>query len=123
MEGPDPEGYERCRHLVWRISADTGGPCPGPYCDNPLGVIQLIDCPMLQGRTCRGFEPRAGEPEMRSEEAERWFGVAPPDLSLVGRSKGADYIYSFLKGFYIDSSRSTGVNNRVLAGTSMPHVL
>ena len=60
---------------------------------------------------------------MRSDEAERWFGVAPPDLSLAGRSKGADYIYSFLKGFYIDPSRSTGVNNTVLAGTSMPHVL
>lgn len=60
---------------------------------------------------------------MRSEEAERWFGVAPPDLSLAGRSKGADYIYSFLKSFYIDSSRSTGVNNTVLVGTSMPHVL
>jgi len=60
---------------------------------------------------------------MRADEAERWFGVTPPDLTLVGRSKGADYIYSFLKGFYIDSDRATGVNNRVLVGTSMPHVL
>ena len=60
---------------------------------------------------------------MRPDEAERWFGVLPPDLSLVGRAKGADYIYSFLKGFYLDDSRSTGVNNKVLGGTSMPHVL
>ena len=60
---------------------------------------------------------------MRPDEAERWFGVLPPDLSLVGRAKGADYIYSFLKGFYLDDASSTGVNNRVLAGTSMPHVL
>ena len=60
---------------------------------------------------------------MRPDEAERWFGVAPPDLTLIGRSRGADYIYSFLKGFYIDPERATGVNNTVLAGTSMPHVL
>ncbi len=60
---------------------------------------------------------------MRPDEAERWFGVTPPDLTLAGRAKGADYIYSFLRGFYIDPDRSTGVNNRVLAGTSMPHVL
>ena len=55
--------------------------------------------------------------------AERWFGVAPPDLSLMARSKGADYIYSFLKGFYLDPDSPTGVDNTVLAGTSMPHVL
>lgn len=55
--------------------------------------------------------------------AERWFGVAPPDLSLIGRAKGADYIYSFLKGFYVQEESPTGVDNTVLAGTSMPHVL
>ena len=55
--------------------------------------------------------------------AERWFGVAPPDLSLIGRAKGADYIYSFLKSFYVQEGSPTGVDNTVLAGTSMPHVL
>ena len=60
---------------------------------------------------------------MPAAAAERWFGVAPPDLSLIGRSKGADYIYSFLKGFYVEPDSPTGVNNTVLAGTSMPHVL
>ncbi len=60
---------------------------------------------------------------MRPEDAERWFGVRPPDMSLIGRSKGADYIYNFLKGFYVEPGSPTGVNNRVLAGTSMPHVL
>lgn len=60
---------------------------------------------------------------MRVEDAERWFGVAPPDLSLIGRSKGADYIYTFLNSFYLDAESPTGVNNLVLAGTSMPHVL
>jgi ubiquinol-cytochrome c reductase cytochrome c1 subunit len=60
---------------------------------------------------------------MPSAAAERWFGVAPPDLSLIGRAKGADYIYSFLKGFYVQEGSPTGVDNTVLAGTSMPHVL
>ena len=60
---------------------------------------------------------------MRPEDAARWFGVTPPDLSLIARSRGPDYIYSFLKSFYVDPSRPTGVNNLVLPGTSMPHVL
>ena len=60
---------------------------------------------------------------MPDAAAGRWFGVAPPDLSLIGRAKGADYIYSFLKGFYVEPDSPTGVNNTVLAGTSMPHVL
>jgi ubiquinol-cytochrome c reductase cytochrome c1 subunit len=60
---------------------------------------------------------------MPEAAAGRWFGSAPPDLSLIGRSKGADYIYSFLKGFYVEPGSPTGVNNTVLAGTSMPHVL
>jgi ubiquinol-cytochrome c reductase cytochrome c1 subunit len=60
---------------------------------------------------------------MPGQAAERWFGVAPPDLSLIGRAKGADYVYSFLKGFYVQEESPTGVDNTVLAGTSMPHVL
>lgn len=60
---------------------------------------------------------------MPADDSARWFGKTPPDLSLMARSKGADYIYSFLKGFYIEEGSPTGVNNRILAGTSMPHVL
>ncbi|MDJ0907775.1 MAG: cytochrome c1 [Woeseiaceae bacterium] len=60
---------------------------------------------------------------MRSDDAEVWFGVAPPDLSLTARSKGADYIYNFLLSYYVDESRATGVDNTVYAGTAMPHVL
>lgn len=56
-------------------------------------------------------------------DAKRWFGTVPPDLSLIARSRGADYLYTFLKSFYVDPSRPTGVNNLVLPGTSMPHVL
>ncbi len=60
---------------------------------------------------------------MRPEDAERWFNVAPPDLSLIARSRGTDYIYTFLRSFYVAPNRPTGVDNMVLPGTSMPHVL
>jgi len=60
---------------------------------------------------------------MPMEDAARWFGQAPPDLSLMARARGTDYVYNFLKGFYLDPDSPTGVDNRVLAGTSMPHVL
>ena len=62
----------------------------------------------------------ASMPQM---DAAGWFGQAPPDLSLMARAKGTDYIYSFLKNFYIDPSSPTGVDNLILAGTSMPNVL
>jgi ubiquinol-cytochrome c reductase cytochrome c1 subunit len=60
---------------------------------------------------------------MSDEEAKRWFGQPPPDLSLMARAKGADYIYNFLHGFYLDPKSPTGVDNLYLGGTSMPHVL
>lgn len=60
---------------------------------------------------------------MTPESAQAWFGAVPPDLSLTARSKGTSYIYSFLLSFYKDDSRELGVNNLVLAGAAMPHVL
>ena len=63
------------------------------------------------------------ETNMPMDDAARWFGQPPPDLSLMARARGTDYVYSFLKGFYLDPDSPTGVDNRVLAGTSMPHVL
>jgi len=60
---------------------------------------------------------------MRSEDAASWYGTAPPDMSLMARAKGVDYVYNFLKGFYVDPNSPTGVDNIVASGTSMPHVL
>jgi ubiquinol-cytochrome c reductase cytochrome c1 subunit len=60
---------------------------------------------------------------MTPDDAKRWFGTVPPDLSLMARARGTDYIYAFLRSFYADPSRATGVNNTVLPGTAMPHVL
>ena len=61
---------------------------------------------------------------MDSEDAVKWYGVAPPDLSLVARARGADWLYSYLKGFYIDQSptRPTGVNNLYFKDVAMPNV-
>jgi len=60
---------------------------------------------------------------MSEADAAKFFGKAPPDLSLIARARGTDYIYSFLKSFYIDPSRPTGVNNTVLPSAAMPNVL
>lgn len=57
---------------------------------------------------------------MDSGDAEDWFGVAPPDLTLTARSRGPDWVFSFLNGFYMTDQ---GWNNTVLEGASMPHVL
>lgn len=60
---------------------------------------------------------------MRPQDAEKWFGVNPPDLSLIARSRGADWLYTYLKSFYIDESRPFGVNNSLFPKVGMPHVL
>jgi len=60
---------------------------------------------------------------MPAEDAARWFGQAPPDLTLVSRSRGVDWIYTFLKTFYLDSNTASGSNNLMLPNASMPNVL
>ena len=60
---------------------------------------------------------------MPAADAEAWFGKAPPDLSLMVRARGGDYIYQFLTTFYVDPSRQTGANNLRLPSTAMPDVL
>ena len=60
---------------------------------------------------------------MPEDAAAKWFGGTPPDLSLVARSKGTDWIYTYLRSFYEDESRIFGVNNSVLVNASMPDVL
>ncbi len=60
---------------------------------------------------------------MPAVDAENWFGKVPPDLSLIARSKGVNYIYRFLKTFYTDTSRPTLSNNLAYPNTAMPAVL
>ncbi len=87
--------------------------------DLGLSEQQIIDNLMFTGERPHETMKIA----MTADDAKRWFGTTPPDLSLIARARGTDYIYNFLKSFYIDPSRPTGVNNLMLPGTAMPHVL
>ncbi len=66
---------------------------------------------------------------MDPKDAKEWFGAPPPDLSVIARSRssgagsGADWLYTYLRGFYRDPSRPTGWNNTVFPNVGMPHVL
>ncbi len=60
---------------------------------------------------------------MSPDDAEAWFGKAPPDLSVIARSRGVDWLYSYLISFYVDESRPVGVNNLYFADVGMPHVM
>lgn len=91
-----------------RVAADLG-----------LSEQQLIDNLMFTGERPHDTMRNAMDPD----SARRWFGVQPPDLSLIARSRGTDYVYTFLRSFYKDSGRASGVNNLALPGTAMPHVL
>jgi ubiquinol-cytochrome c reductase cytochrome c1 subunit len=87
--------------------------------DLDLTEDQLVNNLMFNAE--RTFETIVAS--MPGKDAERWFGSQPPDLSLRARAKGTDYIYNLLKSFYLDPNSPTGVDNLVLSGTSMPHVL
>jgi len=60
---------------------------------------------------------------MNKKDAKAAFGVEPPDLSVMARAKGEDYLYTYMRTFYKDSTRSTGWNNLVFPNAGMPHVL
>ena len=66
---------------------------------------------------------------LRPSDAKEWFGVVPPDLSVIARAKsspagtGADYLYTYLRTFYKDDTRPTGWNNMVVNNVAMPHVM
>ena len=60
---------------------------------------------------------------MQAKDAKKYFGAAPPDLTLIARRRGADWLYTYLRTFYLDSSRPFGVNNKVFDKVGMPDVL
>ncbi|GAB3343333.1 cytochrome c1 [Marilutibacter aestuarii] len=60
---------------------------------------------------------------MTAEHANAWFGKMPPDLSLIARSRGSDWVYTYLKSFYLDESRPLGWNNKLFPNASMPNPL
>lgn len=60
---------------------------------------------------------------MQPQDAKVWFGAAPPDLTLVARVRGNDWLYTYLRTFYEDPTRPYGVNNKVFPNVGMPNVL
>ena len=69
---------------------------------------------------------KIGDPmttNMSKEDGEKWFGVAPPDLTLVGKLRDPEWLYTYLRTFYRDESTVSGWNNKVFPNVAMPHVL
>jgi ubiquinol-cytochrome c reductase cytochrome c1 subunit len=60
---------------------------------------------------------------MQPDLAKQWFGAPPPDLTMVARLRGPEWIYNYLKTFYLDDTRPFGVNNKVFPNVGMPNVL
>lgn len=60
---------------------------------------------------------------MSEEDGEAWFGVPPPDLSLIGKLRDPEWLYTYLRTFYIDDSTASGWNNKVFPNVAMPHAM
>jgi ubiquinol-cytochrome c reductase cytochrome c1 subunit len=60
---------------------------------------------------------------MTVKDGKAWFGVPPPDLSVIARSRGADWLYTYLRTFYRDEKTPSGWNNKVFPNVAMPHAL
>ncbi len=60
---------------------------------------------------------------MQAEDAKKWFGVTPPDLSVISRARGTAWLNSYLRSFYLDDAKAMGTNNTVFKDVGMPHVL
>lgn len=60
---------------------------------------------------------------MQPTDSKKWFGTSPPDLSVIARAKGTDYIYTYLRSFYRDTAQASGWNNLVFPKVAMPNVL
>ncbi|MBL4712461.1 MAG: cytochrome c1 [Gammaproteobacteria bacterium] len=81
---------------------------------------------MIHTRGKKGEPTKIGdvmEVSMTDDYAKNAFGTAVPDLTLAARARGADWIYTYLRSFYVDADRPTGFNNIVFADVGMPHVL
>ncbi|MFB3081402.1 MAG: cytochrome c1, partial [Nitrosomonadaceae bacterium] len=87
--------------------------------DLGLSEKQIIDNLIFTGQKTGDLMTIA----MKKKEAKQWFGVVPPDLSVIARSRGADWLYTYLRQFYRDESTTTGWNNLVFDKVAMPHVL
>jgi ubiquinol-cytochrome c reductase cytochrome c1 subunit len=60
---------------------------------------------------------------MRPDDAKKWFGVTPPDLSVISRARGAAWLNTYMRTFYLDDKKPMGTNNLAFKDAGMPHVL
>jgi ubiquinol-cytochrome c reductase cytochrome c1 subunit len=89
-----------------------------------LRELQLSDAQIRDNLMFTG--QKIGDPikiAVNPKDAKAWFGVAPPDLSVIARSRGADWLYTYLRTFYRDEKAPSGWNNAVFPNVGMPHVL
>lgn len=107
-----------CHSLAYsrynRVAADLGIP------------EDLVQENLVFTRDRKGELNKVGEKmtiAMDSRDAAEWFGAPPPDLTLIARVDGPDFLYTYLKTFYLDPSRPLGVNNIAFPNVGMPHVL
>lgn len=87
--------------------------------DLEISEDDVIENLMFTGEKI-GDHMKVAVPKM---DVKNWFGAAPPDLTLVARVRGVDWLYTYLRTFYLDDSRPFGVNNLVFPNVGMPHVL
>ncbi|MAB24411.1 cytochrome c1 [Pseudomonas neustonica] len=89
---------------------------------NDLGIPEqlMLDNVVFTEGTLIGEHMKNG---MRHDDGKTWFGAAPPDLTLVARVRGVDWLYTYLRTFYEDSARPLGVNNTTFPNVGMPNVM
>lgn len=140
--------YFLSAHMAWSVdvtnkpSLQRGAKLYMNYCSGCHSLKYLRYNRMAEGLGLVGFDGRVDEPLLKNnlifthasindpiqialapEDAKQWFGVVPPDLSLIAREKGTAWLYTYLKSFYSDNSRPFGTNNLLVPDVAMPNIL
>lgn len=104
--------------------------CLGCHGANHMRYSRLLDIGMNEAQLKKEIElpedvqiTSKMQAAMDTNTVKLTYGVAPPDLSVIARSRGPDWLYTYLRTFYVDSSRANGWNNAVFPNVGMPFVL
>ncbi|MFP4648410.1 MAG: cytochrome c1 [Halorhodospira sp.] len=131
VEMMDPEVSHHDRESIRKGAEHYAEYCVGCHSLEHLRYTRLAedvgeDEDWLEEEIMRSGDEEKFDPivnTMDSEEAEDWFGLVPPDLTLTARQQSEEWIYTYLNTFYVDEDADVGYNNLVQEETSMPHVL
>ncbi len=125
-----PENSVSDTASLQRGARDFAGYCRGCHSLKYMRYSRLAqDLQIPPDQLAKYLLPAGAKPSdyvtapMPAADAQNWFGKVPPDLSLMARERGTNYLYRFLTTFFSDPSRATGANNLQLASVAMPHVL